>query len=249
MLSMNYDAVASRYDRRYDLHDYAGIRTALRSLAPPELRVLELGCGSGHWLSELASLGCVVAGVDPSSQMLARAADAVRGDLRRGYAEDLEWSDETFDVVLAINALHHFATPVAALREAFRVLRRGGSFLSVGLDPHEHRDRWYVYDFFPATLPADLARFPPARAREEWLRSAGFVDVAVRPVERICSAHSLDHATTSGILDPSFTSQLTALTAAEYWAGMQRIHAAARALTGFRLTVDLVLYGTEARRP
>jgi ubiquinone/menaquinone biosynthesis C-methylase UbiE len=45
---MNYDEVASEFDRRYAVHDFAGIRSTLLGLGGEGTRVLELGCGSGH---------------------------------------------------------------------------------------------------------------------------------------------------------------------------------------------------------
>ncbi len=247
---MNYDEVASEYDRRYAMQDFSGIRSALLGLGGQGTRVLELGCGSGHWLRELASAGWEVAGIEPSQGMLALASTRVRGDLRCGRAEELPWPDLSFDVVVAVNALHHFSEPPAALREAFRVLRAGGSFLSVGLDPHAYPGRWYVYEFFPETMAADRERFAPEATRASWLRAAGFVDVAVLPVEKLRSTHSAEEAKASGILKPSFTSQLTALTPAQYSLGLARISDAAREVgEAFRLVVDLMLYATIARRP
>ena len=43
-------------------------------------------------------------------------------------AEILPFADETFDVIIAKDALHHFKDPLQALSEIFRVLKRGGSF-------------------------------------------------------------------------------------------------------------------------
>lgn len=186
----------------------------------------------------------------PTQLYLSSASSRVRGDLRHGFAEDLPWPEASFDLVLVVNALHHFAAPSVALGEAFRVLRAGGTFLSIGLDPHERVPNWYVYDFFPETLPRDLERFPSASRQTAWLAAAGFAQVEVKVVEQIQSTHTLDEAHRTGILKASFTSQLTELTESQYSAGIQRIHTAA-ANTGesFRLHVDLALYATEARRP
>jgi ubiquinone/menaquinone biosynthesis C-methylase UbiE len=72
MTAVNYDEVAREYDRRYELHDYPGIRLSIvtRIEGTRRPRVLEVGCGTGKWLRLLASVGCEVAGVDPSDEML-----------------------------------------------------------------------------------------------------------------------------------------------------------------------------------
>jgi SAM-dependent methyltransferase len=187
MAPLDYDHVAPEFDRRYALYDYAGIRRSLLAFVADRERprVLEIGCGTGRWLSVLASEGCDVAGLDPSDEMLAIARDRVKGDLRRGTAEALPWEGASFDRVIYVNALHHFVDPPRALQETWRVLRPGGRLLSIGLDPHQGAGRWYVYDYFPETLTADLARFPSRELRESWLAGAGFTEVAVRVAEHL----------------------------------------------------------------
>jgi ubiquinone/menaquinone biosynthesis C-methylase UbiE len=187
MTTVNYDEVAHRYDRRYELHEYAGIRAVLLAAVAglETARILEVGCGTGKWLALLHSAGCSVAGLDPSAEMLRRASLLVPGDLRLGSAEALPWGEASFDVVFYVNAFHHFEKPAAALCESHRVLRSGGKIVSIGLDPHEGGGRWYVYTFFPSTLALDLARFPSRAQRTLWLREAGFT-VSTSPWRSIC---------------------------------------------------------------
>ena len=164
-------------------------------------------------------------------------------------AEALPWPDAWFDCVVYVNALHHFADPVRALQESFRVLRPGGRLLSVGLDPHQRTGRWYIYEFFPAALAADLVRFPSHKQRISWLRNVGFDEIMVRVVEHLQFTLPFAQAVQDGVLKRSFTSQLGVLSAEQHAAGMERICESAEKNEALRLEVDLHLYSTVARKP
>lgn len=91
---------------------------------------LDAGCGSGMAASMAAARGARVFGVDAAEGMLAIARTRVpQGDFRQGDLEALPFPDQTFDVVTGFNSLQYAGNPVAALREAGRVTRRGGAIV------------------------------------------------------------------------------------------------------------------------
>jgi ubiquinone/menaquinone biosynthesis C-methylase UbiE len=120
----NWDSPSGtrRADRR------AQMFVACGGLAPGE-RALELGCGTGVFLSRVSGCGASIAGVDLSRDLLARARSAVRErrdvTLVCGNAERLPFPDRSFDVVYGSSVLHHLDLTTAAA-ETFRVLRPGG---------------------------------------------------------------------------------------------------------------------------
>jgi SAM-dependent methyltransferase len=242
----DYDSVAARYDRRYDLHAYAGIRDSLLNFIAGDgvSAVLEVGCGTGHWLAEIVSR--FVAGVEPSSEMIARAriaAPAAR--LVRGRAEALPWRDATFDRVCCVNALHHFSERQAFFAEARRVLKPGGGLMSVGKDPHAERDTWWVYDYFPETMQVDRERFARVRTLRGELALAGFAWTESFEADRIEALTPAAEALSNGIVDRAYTSQLTVLSDDEFQAGVERIRAAnAAAGGGLQLVTDFRLFAT-----
>jgi SAM-dependent methyltransferase len=246
----NYDAIAGRYDRRYSLYDYDGVREAILSFLGSAVlpAILEVGCGTGHWLKAMAERAHLVAGMDLSAQMLARARPAApRARLVRGRSEQAPWRDASFDRIVCVNALHHFNDRDQFFTEARRLLRAGGGLLTVGLDPHTTRDQWWVYDYFPETVGIDQARFAPVRIIRGELAKAGFAWAESSEADRIETQLRLREAFPEGI-ERSFTSQLTVLTDEEFGRGVERLRAAseAAAKTGddVWLTADLRLYAT-----
>jgi ubiquinone/menaquinone biosynthesis C-methylase UbiE len=250
MRQVDYDAVAARYATRYERNDYTGVSQVLATFTattragfPP--RVLEVGCGTGHWLRHRQHAGVAVAGVDPSSGMLdvARAADPT-AFLIRAYAEALPVRPQSFDRIFCINALHHFTDLRAFFREARRVVRPEGGLLTVGLDPHTGRDRWWIYEYFPEALAADRKRYPPTSAICEMMAAAGFERCTTAEVQHRPREMTLREAMERGFADRTSTSQLMVISDEEYRAGLARIHAADNGRRELVLESDLILYGT-----
>jgi len=76
----DHGQVADRSDCRYALCGYDGVRESLlNSLVPTTLSTLEVGCGTAHWLRIMAGHASILAGVEPSTAMLAQARTAAPG--------------------------------------------------------------------------------------------------------------------------------------------------------------------------
>lgn len=90
------------------------------------LRVLDLGCGTGHMLSHLQDLGAEVAGADPSARALELAQGRGLERLFEALAPGLPFAEEQFDLVIALDVLEHVEDDVAALQEMRRVASPGG---------------------------------------------------------------------------------------------------------------------------
>lgn len=98
----------------------------------PDDRVLDLGCGAGRAMVLAARLVGTrnVAGVDPTPALASTARKRLPGaTVEIGVAEDLPFPDRSFTVAWTITAHHHWDDSPTGLREAYRVLARGGRFL------------------------------------------------------------------------------------------------------------------------
>ena len=101
-------------------------------------RVLDVGCGTGFATEGLLEYTDDVWGLDQSAHQLERAfskfgkRDTVK--FHRGDAERLPFADNAFDAYWSSGSIEYWPDPVAALREARRVTKPGGSVLVVGPD-------------------------------------------------------------------------------------------------------------------
>lgn len=103
--------------------------------------VLDVGCGKGFMLHDLAELlpGITVQGIDVSSYAIENSLDSVRPLLKVANAKNLPFGDDSFDFVFAINTVHNLEREDCgqALREIQRVARLGAF---VTLDAYRNED-------------------------------------------------------------------------------------------------------------
>jgi ubiquinone/menaquinone biosynthesis C-methylase UbiE len=102
-------------------------------------RILDVATGTGRGAIEFSHRAAFVVACDASADMIAAAKsnehDPTKLAFVAGLAQDLPISNETFDVVTALNFLHLFSADAqrAFVKEMARVLRPGG-FLLLELD-------------------------------------------------------------------------------------------------------------------
>ena len=116
---------AHRYAKEWHIPeaaDFAGARG---------LRVLEIGCGLGTDGVRFAKAGADYTGVDLTDAAIELARkrfelSGLRGELRVSDAENLDFADESFDLVYSHGVLHHTPDIARAVSEIHRVLKPGG---------------------------------------------------------------------------------------------------------------------------
>ena len=152
-----------------------------------ETHALELGCGTGLFLEQVAAACAAdITALDLSEHLLDRAR-ARLGDRARlvcGNAEQMPFPDAAFDVVYGSSVLHHLDVP-RALAEVRRVLRPGGRL--VFAEPNLVNPQVTVMFKLGATkryfgVSPDEMAFTRCYARRV-LERLGFADVEVRPFD------------------------------------------------------------------
>jgi ubiquinone/menaquinone biosynthesis C-methylase UbiE len=159
----------------------------------PGMEVLDVGCGPGTITADLAGIvapGRVV-GIERADDVLDQARELSAAAARDntvfevGDAYDLDYPSDSFDVVHAHQVMQHLTDPIAALREARRVLRAGGLLAVRDADyagfcwaPSDPRlDRWM--DLYHHITQRNGAQADAGRWLPTWVRAAGFEDLVV----------------------------------------------------------------------
>jgi phosphatidylethanolamine/phosphatidyl-N-methylethanolamine N-methyltransferase len=138
--AMQTKAVAAAYDRWAPIYDlvFGAVFRRGRSIAIEAAnriggRVLEVGCGTGISLPHY-SKRCTLYGIDISDGILARARERAKKldnveAIAVMDAEDLQFDDGAFDVVVAQYVITAVPNPERALDEFARAVRRGGEII------------------------------------------------------------------------------------------------------------------------
>lgn len=154
----------------------------------PGRRALEIGCGTGVFLEQVAACGAELRGLDLSQDLLVRARQRVGGlanvRLTCGNAEQMPFPTGTFDAVYGSSVLHHLNLE-RSLGETLRVLKPGGRIAFA--EPNIWNPQVAVMFHFGPTkdyfgVSPDEMAFSRSYARGI-LSEVGYRDVVVRPFD------------------------------------------------------------------
>jgi len=160
-------------------------------------KILDVGCGSGRFLSIMKAAGWDVAGVenDPAAAKIARERYDI--PVVAGTLEEAGVADGLFDCVTLSHVIEHVRDPVGLLRECHRVLKSKGLLVVTtpniaSLGHTKFRQNWLHLDpprhfflFSPKTLGAVAkhSRFQTVQVRTS-SRNAVLTWVASRAITR-----------------------------------------------------------------
>src|SRR6266436_1055109 len=148
------------------------------------LRVLEVACGRGGFVRQLARAGACVTGCDFSSAALHAASTKVfvpgrppLAALVQGDAQSLPFAHNSFDVVISCETIEHLPQVQAGLNEMHRVTRPGGKLFLTTPNYFNFMGLYEIYARFrhPARQddqPFDRRQWFPQI--HKWIRQAGW---------------------------------------------------------------------------
>jgi SAM-dependent methyltransferase len=110
----------------------------------PPCRVLDIGCGPGALISELAARGFDAYGVDRSvkAQEIGRQLQSQSPGMKFRPQLEEKWKG-TFDLVMSFEVIEHLQDDVGAMREWRQYLKPGGRLI---ISVPAHQDRWNAAD-------------------------------------------------------------------------------------------------------
>ena len=206
-----FSSVARKYDVMNDAMS-AGMHRLwkdrfVRRVKPREGEaILDMAGGTGDIAFRMAETGAEITVSDINQDMLDVGIERA---MKRGIdglvwsrqnAEDLAFSDRTFDAYTIAFGIRNVTHVDKALAEAFRVLRHGGRFFCLEFSTTEWPGFKEVYDAYSHRLVPKLGqaiagdaesyryliesirRFPPMREFEGMIRAAGFSQTRVEPI-------------------------------------------------------------------
>jgi len=138
----NFGGMARSYDDWYNTRlgrTYDALeKNALARMLPDPMnanRLLDVGCGTGHWSAFFSTRGFEVTGVDIAPEMIAvaRGKRIANASFQVADAHALPFDDGRFDVTAAMTTLEFVRDAEAVLREMVRCTASPGGILLLGV--------------------------------------------------------------------------------------------------------------------
>jgi ArsR family transcriptional regulator len=177
-----FNQIAGRFDRSYGPgRSWQAFGQMLLRLIPA-IDIADLGSGEGLLSELLAHNARSVIAVDNSQKMVefgkrkAKENGLDNLSFRHGDLTQPPIDDQSIDVAILSQALHHAADPEQALVSAYRILRPKGKVLILDLLKHDFEDAEKLYG--DVWLGFEESRL------QQWLEKAGFVNVEIEVVAK-----------------------------------------------------------------
>jgi SAM-dependent methyltransferase len=214
----------------------------------PGSRVVDVGCGGGTAVAELADIGADVVGIDAAEEAVAFAREHHPGlRFEVGDAQRLPIADESLDGYRAEKLYHALDDPDKACAEARRVLVPGGRIVLTGQD----------WEFFaiesddPAltrtivtSSAAGIAHGRVARRYRNMLLDTGFDDVSCEVRTAVLTDPALALFAVTSLAGGAVRTGAVSEAQADAWLDDQR-----RRADRDRLLVAVPLFLAAGRRP
>jgi len=132
----------------------------VQQLVPNSGSILDLGCGTGEFLSALMPF-YTVEGIEPEARAAQFAAQHFGMNVHAGTLKDIAVNSAPFDLITLWHVLEHIPDPVEAVRKLQTLLKPGGKLLIALPNVGSLDARWYGADWVALDAPRHLWHFTP----------------------------------------------------------------------------------------
>ncbi len=158
-----YDEFADEFDRKMDEYDLQRrLDIVFNELLPKSIagkKLLDAGCGTGHFSKVAMEKGAVVTSMDIGERLLEKVAEKCNSERVLGSVLDMPFDDNYFDLVISSEVIEHTKAPYKALREFYRVLKPNGI---LALTVPNHFWKW-------SCVIANALKIRPYQGIENWV--------------------------------------------------------------------------------
>lgn len=185
-----YDDDGLRWEKTLDEHLFASIKNTDSN----NFLILDMACGTGIYLAlieqrllsfhDTDKVKVELIGLDVSAEMLSKAEEKTTlSKFIQGNASSLPLASMSVDFACLQSALHLIDNKDNLLSEIYRILKRGGLFSILTVDPWK-MDRHWIYSVFPTTRDFDQSRFLSTPDLKNSLTTVGFLPSNIQVYER-----------------------------------------------------------------
>jgi SAM-dependent methyltransferase len=113
----------------------------------PTGRWLDIGCGAGLLLSLATGAGYAAEGIELNADRRAGALQMTGQPVHGHAVEDMQFPDESFDVISLVNVFSHLTSPTETFGELRRILRPGGVLVMATGEMGPGIEKSHVYNW------------------------------------------------------------------------------------------------------
>ena len=160
-----FDKVYDKYDLMNDIMSFGGHRNwkkkLIRMMNPAENQsLIDVGCGTGDigkLFSEATNNKCKILSIDPNSHMIKLGEKKLKSykniSWQIGSGEMLNVKSNTFDFYTISFGLRNTSNVEKSIKEAYRVLKKGGRFFCLEFSKVENSNLEFLYKKYSQVIP------------------------------------------------------------------------------------------------
>jgi 2-polyprenyl-3-methyl-5-hydroxy-6-metoxy-1,4-benzoquinol methylase len=136
-------------------------------------RLLEIGCGSGSFLTAMSAKGWDAVGVDFDQKAIDVAKKRHGENVRRGELINCQFANDSFDAIIMNNVIEHVWNPVETVSECFRILKPNGRLVMITPNSDSDGHKLFKRDWRGLEPPRHLFIYNRSSLRR-LVQNAGF---------------------------------------------------------------------------